>query len=208
MDSNCVFCDQTKFAERHIAERIVAEDQNFYVIATLGQITDGGYLLLVPKRHVSCVGAMKQAEVELFVPIMITKILGALRREYRTAEYVIFEHGIVGQTIQHAHLHFMPALCDLTSEVQKDFPGKAIDAIPSWVWLRDLYTQRQEPYLLWTSNGWVHVCWDPPAPPQYFRTALAKSLGRPERKNWQDMDPALDKRLWTETVARLKPYFC
>ena len=35
MPNNCVFCDRSKFEER-----LIHETENFYVIATLGQITD------------------------------------------------------------------------------------------------------------------------------------------------------------------------
>ena len=44
MDSNCVFCDRTKFEEC-----IIAENKDWYLIATLGQITDGGYVLIFNK---------------------------------------------------------------------------------------------------------------------------------------------------------------
>ena len=39
MNDNCPFCDRTK-----VAERIVWEDDSFYIIATLGQISNGGYV--------------------------------------------------------------------------------------------------------------------------------------------------------------------
>lgn len=61
MESDCVFCDRSKFEER-----LCGETKDFWIIATLGQITDGGYVLLVPKRHVECVGAMDKNEVNLF----------------------------------------------------------------------------------------------------------------------------------------------
>jgi len=47
MGDNCPFCDKKQFEER-----LIAEVDGFYLIATLGQITDGGYVLLVPKEHV------------------------------------------------------------------------------------------------------------------------------------------------------------
>ena len=51
------------------------------------------------------------------------------------------------------------------------------------------------------------VCWNPPAPPQYLRLIVAELLGHPERGNWRNMDPELDKQLGQETVDRLKLYF-
>ena len=74
-----------------------------------------------------------------------------------------------------------------------------------------LMKDKQKPYLYWrdaqTLFSQPTVCWDPPAPPQYLRTITAEALGRPERANWREMDPELDRKLGAETVRRLKPYF-
>jgi len=51
--ADCVFCDRAQFEDR-----LVGETKDFFVIATLGQITDGGYVLLVPKEHIACMGAL------------------------------------------------------------------------------------------------------------------------------------------------------
>jgi hypothetical protein len=71
-----------------------------------------------------------------------------------------------------------------------------------------VYQKRKEPYLLWsTPDDELWACWNPPAPPQYLRTITAELLGVPERGNWRNMDPELDKQLYTETTLRLRPYF-
>lgn len=197
----CVFCDRAQFEEQ-----LIAESKNFYTIATLGQITDGGYTLLVPKRHVLCIGAMELQEIEEMT------LEATLLDEFISTEYkrftTIFEHGIVGQSIKHAHLHIVPATCMLTPRIRADFPGKEIDIIPSLSWIRQLYQQKQKPYLFW--NDYLSqsvICWDPPAPPQYLRKVIAEQVGRPERANWREMDPVLDKQLWSATVIRLKKYY-
>src|SRR5437773_758036 len=103
-----------------IEERIIAEDANFYVISSLGQITDGGYTLIVPKRHVSCIGKMDATEAATMLEYAdYTKdaILGIWGKDS-----VMFEHGDVGQTIPHAHLHLVPAELNLTSRIKRDFP--------------------------------------------------------------------------------------
>lgn len=208
----CVFCDRAQFEKQ-----LIGETPDFWIIATLGQITDGGYVLLVPKRHVSCIGAMEESEIELLESV-VDRVMGALLVEYNAP--VIFEHGIVGQTIKHAHIHFVPQVCNVTDRVLADFPGSKITRPmkydpgyrENWQKLRDQYARKQKPYLLW-NDGYISrmsgmkVCWNPEAPPQYLRIVVAEELGRPERANWRSMDPELDKRLWQETVARLKPYF-
>ena len=215
MENNCAFCDRSKFEER-----IISETDDLYVIATLGQITDGGYVLVFPKRHVSCLGAMEELELASLSTFLHTKIRPAFEKEYPQITRMMFEHGIVGQTIKHAHLHIVPGEFHLSSRINKDFPAELFKRTLLFMYtektspltdLGRLYKKRQEPYLLWKDKSTMFynpmVCWNPPAPPQYLRTITAEALGRPERGNWRDMDPELDKNLWTETVQRLRHYF-
>ena len=197
----CTFCDRSQFEEQ-----LVAESENFYVIATLGQITDGGYVLLVPKRHVLCVGDMTMEEI-IHMTAEASKLDQSVSEAYRCST-TIFEHGIVGQSIKHAHLHIIPAACIMTERIRSDFSGKEMNIIHSLSDLNLLYRQKLVSYLFWNDyNLRSTVCWDPPAPPQYLRKVVAEYIGKPERANWREMDPVLDKQFWSETVARLKKYF-
>ena len=206
MESNCPFCDYKQFQER-----LIAESKNYYLIATLGQITDGGYVLIFPKEHISCFGNL------LCVPDndteFIHKAVRAVWKEYQKDDsepYPIttFEHGIVGQTIKHAHIHILPTVVDLTPKIRTDFPKCEFEEQTYPGQLQNHYLEKQEPYLNWTVGDRIAMlCWNPPAPSQYLRILTAELLGRPERANWRTMDPELDKKLWTETVQRLKPYF-
>ena len=202
MDSNCVFCDRTQ-----IEERIIAEGKDWYLIASLGQITDGGYTLIIPKRHVSCVGAMNELEIN-GIEMLVLKASDAIEMEYGIRP-IIFEHGIVGQSIQHSHIHLLPAKIRMCGRIYRDFPNSQICFLNSLKLLKWNYdfTGRKK-YLLWsTPEGLLKVVIDPPAPPQYLRLIAAELLDRPERGNWRNMDFELDKRLWQETVIRLKSYF-
>ncbi|MBI1957198.1 hypothetical protein HYV22_00330 [Candidatus Gottesmanbacteria bacterium] len=212
MSHPCVFCDRKQFEER-----LIAEISGFYVIASLGQITDGGYVLLFPVEHTPCMGVLDEKQTSAMLTIA-ADIGEALTKEYspefwttRGYRATVFEHGIVGQTIQHGHLHFFPAALDLTARPRADFPAAEFVELECQGDLQDLYARAPRPYLFWESvEGKViqsTMCWNPPAPSQYFRTVVAEMLGRPERANWRTMDPELDKRLWSETVRRLKPYF-
>ncbi len=202
---NCAFCDRTKFEER-----IIAETDEFFVIATLGQITDGGYTLIFPKRHVRCLSVLSHKEMAQFT-LLLLDIGNTTVLEYHIFP-AMFEHGIVGQTVEHAHIHLVPARIDLTSRVENDFLkagrvsfGIFVPGIPRQS------SKELQPYLLWRPperNCWTNIWWNPQnVPAQYFRTILAETLGRPERANWRTMDAELDKRLWSETVLRLKKYF-
>lgn len=205
MAGDCVFCDRSKFEEQ-----LVGETGDFWIIATFGQISDGGYVLLMPKSHIPCIGAMEDTGA-IATGLMEEKIRHALLLEYGSVRTTVFEHGIVGQTVPHAHIHLVPEPCLMTARISGDFPASEMtNNIETWRQLCGQYRSKQKPYLFWrdvNSAAYANVCWDPLAPPQYLRVVVAEALGRPERANWRTMDPELDKRLWTETVKRLKPYF-
>jgi len=198
--NDCAFCDRTKFEER-----IIAEDSLFYTIATLGQITDGGYVLLFPKSHVRCIGDMAHQNIGILGALK-HRVCEALTQEYKSGIFM-FEHGIVGQTVEHAHLHITPAQYDPITRIKNDFPDSRIEHLISLEELKTRYSFHKKPYLLWKSidMNWC-ACWDPPAPAQYLRTILAEELGCGDRANWRTMDPEFDKSLWSSTVSRLKPH--
>jgi diadenosine tetraphosphate (Ap4A) HIT family hydrolase len=205
--SNCVFCDRSTFEER-----IISETDEYYVIATLGQITDG-YVLLFPKKHVPCMGALPQEDTHIMFGTAF-RVWQALSAEYARGsdprEFLVtaFEHGIVGQSVKHAHMHLVPQVVDMTDRIRNDFPDYEIEELDDASELNWRYTDWPRPYLFWTRHdGAPMVCWDPPAPAQYLRIVLADMLGHPERANWRTMDQKLDKKLWSETVRRLKPHF-
>jgi len=161
---------------------------------------------LVPKRHVECIGAMEKQEADK-LESLADFARGVLFKEYNKPS-IIFEHGIVGQTIKHAHMHIVPADVKLLEKITKDFPMSGTSYFSSLSSLCHVYSILKRPYLLWRDFAWINgIIWDPPAPLQYLRIVVADALGRPERANWRTMDPELDKKLWSETVRRLKPYF-
>lgn len=207
MNNDCVFCDRTQFEER-----LVFENKEFHVIATLGQITDGGYVLVASKEHFLCAGAFMPEQTSSMLKL-VKEVCRALSLEYQHTDFstpypiTLFEHGIVGQTIQHAHLHLLPVVIDLTHKIRTDFPQAEAEELKYAAHFQELYKKRREPYLFWTvPSGKPMVCWNPPAPLQYLRIIAAEMLNRPERANWRKMDPELDKRLWSETVVRIKSY--
>lgn len=205
-DSACVFCDRSR-----TSARLITANSDWYVVATLGQIV-GGYVLVIPKEHVSCLGALTSGQAES-LQVMVGKVSHALFREYPprepTAPYSVtmFEHGVVGQTVKHAHLHILPVVVDLTKKIRADFPSVVIEELPDSTYLQELYSNCSEPYLFWTSpDGRSMLCRNTPAPPQYLRLLVAELLGFPERGVWHDGDKA-DSLVAQETVARLQPYF-
>ena len=199
MDKHCPFCDPGQFEER-----LVGSIGSFHVIATLGQISEGGYLLLVPKVHTLCLGSLpNMRELEW----AIAHMRNALMKEYAMRSVTLFEHGIVGQTVPHAHLHLIPEAVAIGGRVRNDFPRHLIEEFADFRAFYFAYALEQRPYLLWKEQGGrISVCWRPPAPSQYLRIVVAEALEKPERANWRTMDATVDRKLYLETVSRLKSY--
>lgn len=212
MHKSCVFCDRNQFGER-----LIYESGNFNITAILGQMTDdGGHVLLSPKIHVPCMGALDDELAKESFDLGL-RICRALALEYKRGAVVpleppypvtAFEYGFMNRPIKHARLHFLPAVINMTPRIHADFSTAEIDELGCAAGLQRLYSRHPEPYLFWTTPpGKQMVCWNPPATPRYFRKIAADLLGRPERANWRTMDPELDRKLWSETVTRLKKYF-
>ena len=198
---SCTFCEFPK-----IQKRTIATIEGFHITISLGQITNGGYLLIIPIDHITCLGTLTKAQAN-HLDQLKDQLIPQLEDEYKQL-VTFFEHGIVGQTIKHAHLHIFPAKINLKVQIQKDFPDSKIEAIESFSVFRKKYRAFRVPYLLWsTPSGEILVCWDPPAKPEYLRLLTANLLGVPERGSWKNMDPALDQKLTDETMEKLGPIF-
>lgn len=205
MPEGCPFCG---LASRE-PERIILETEDACIIPTLGQITEtGGYTLVVPKEHVKCLGAMSQTEARIFAGT-VRRVEEAIEKEY-ALPVLMFEHGIVGQTVLHAHLHLLPiAKCDLSKRVTLEFGSSA--PIFSTEDLALNFAGWEMPYLFWREPmAFVgRACWNPPAPKQYLRLVVAELLGRKEYGDWKAVhaDPvkkAADLALVADTAKRLK----
>lgn len=195
---SCVFCDFSRFESRTIATI-----EGFHVVISLGQITNGGYLLIIPQKHTSCLGTLTKAQSS-HLDHLINQVITTLEEEYEQ-HITFFEHGIVGQTINHAHLHVFPAKINLKNQIEEDFPESKIEAIESFSEFRKTYRSYRTPYLLWsTPKNETLVCWNPPAKPEYLRILTANLIGVPERGSWKDMDPLLDQKLTNQTMEKLQ----
>lgn len=197
----CPFCNKPNFADR-----IIYEDEHHYVIASVGQMLDtGGYVLVFPKTCVRCVAAMGDQDI-FFLSRMEDKIIAAMTKAYGETP-TRFEHGIVGQSVKHAHVHFIPKHISMTQRIKADFRQNKPKEIGDMAMIAHYYRKKRVPYLTWTDNSKLMVCWNPPAPRQYLRIVGADELGVPERADWTKADKEIDHQLRQLTVQTLKPYF-
>ncbi len=108
----CTFCDKSEYRSA------IAENKEFFVKATYGTMDVEGYVLLVPKEHVSCYGAMPKKQYKKFEKAR-DRLIDAVEKHYGNP--VVFEHGKTGQTVEHAHLHGIPGIDfdELVAETEK-----------------------------------------------------------------------------------------
>lgn len=173
---HCPHCDTESSAFQY---PLLITD-NFSIVCDVNPIIEG-HLLIIPKRHISCIGE--------YPPNLFKEFLD-LRREF--SEFLLneygsistFEHGKFGQTVFHSHVHLLP------------FRGKALDVVSEGEnqlfkikKIKDLKTlyKKDGGYLFFSigENMWT-VDLSLTAP-RFFRDRFAKALGRPERGNWKEM---------------------
>ena len=194
----CTFCDYD--TKRH---RIVAETENFYALPTIGQISDGGHMMIIPRRHYSCLGAMEDDAFAEF-----EELTGNVERAVTVAyqKPILFEHGILGQSVSHAHLQMMPSDADLFTRINNDF--RVFRKLGSFKELQEMHKTKGV-YLFYENTHDEKFGFLLDSYPQYLRIIAAEAIGKPKRGNWREWraDPecaALDDRLIDETVKRLR----
>ncbi len=95
---DCAFCQRQKL------KNILTESASFFLLADHAPLIEG-HILLVPKAHYSCYGALDLTLEEEFLR-MKAEATAFLTQFYRPP--VFWEHGIFHQTVYHAHLHCFP----------------------------------------------------------------------------------------------------
>jgi diadenosine tetraphosphate (Ap4A) HIT family hydrolase len=75
-----------------------------------------GHLLLIPKKHFDCYLNLDKNLIDEF-NLFKNKVIEFLKKYYQKP--VIFEHGIAGQTVFHAHLHFLPTKILITKQIKE-----------------------------------------------------------------------------------------
>src|SRR6266516_298610 len=102
--ARCPFCQRGA-----IEPQLIFESAAFLVAADLHPLTEG-HLLLFPREHVPCFGALP-VRLEPEFTWLKDQLESFLSSRYGAPSFL--EHGVAGQTVPHAHLHAVPSLPDL-----------------------------------------------------------------------------------------------
>lgn len=187
-------------------DKILFQSRNFAVFPTLGALVEG-WLLIVPKDHILCLGALSW-ELHSELDELRSRVSLALEACYGSV--TVFEHGpaqpchLVGCGVDHAHLHMLPTQVDLIEGAKEIFPGPL-----KWERLSRLQetTRLYEaglPYLyVEQSRGTGYVTTHPNLQSQMFRKVIARHIGRPERYDWRQFP---EEANILSTISRLEQW--
>ncbi|MFZ5845012.1 MAG: HIT domain-containing protein [Patescibacteria group bacterium] len=173
---DCPHCDLQSFALEHP----LFTTENFLVVCDVHPLVEG-HLLIIPRKHISCVGEYSEAMFLEFKDLY-SQFSYFVKDAYGAVSS--FEHGIAGQTVFHAHTHILPYAGDLLSIIPE---GKEkTRAIKDISELRDIYRNEGE-YLFFSIDNNYWLVDTNLAVPRFFRGRFARALGVPERGNWKEV---------------------
>ena len=99
--SECIFCNLEP-----LREDILFETDNFFVKLGFG-LTAPGHIMLVTKKHFACFADLPENLWQEGLDLM-KEISKKIESEF--GETYITENGIWGQSVFHAHMHFIPKI--------------------------------------------------------------------------------------------------
>lgn len=177
-------------------DRTVWENDLFRIFPTIGCFVEG-YILLVPKKHIPCFGALDAEHLRELLHSLLPEICRRMQSIY--GPVCVFEHGVMneycrgGGCVDHAHLHIVPCSLNLSSVVAR-FPGFRPLLGPEPL---KQYHKMSIPYLL-SSDGstGLFVCDATRVPSQLFRRIVAHQCGRGDYWNWRT-NPFYDEMVTT-----------
>ncbi len=208
----CPFCELEKFVDGYapVRQRIIWENDKFFVCADIHPMGMRGYILLVTKEHYYSVQNAPD-DLKFVLDRAKNKIAGILKRVYKK-DILIFEHGSCenftkkpqGQRatcISHAHIHFVPVSVDVMKIIDVVIREHICFEIKS---LSELNLKSIDDYIYIEGNKKKIVCSTPKdVPSQMIRRLLHKFERRTSHWNWrevQDLQTALN------TVKDLKQF--
>lgn len=171
----CPHCEPDSFALKHP----LLEAENFRIVCDVHPLSEG-HILIIPREHISCVGAFSQ---ELFKEFerLYKKVWSFLDKTYGNP--AAFEHGVIGQTVFHSHVHILPfggAIGEIIPESGVLKPLKSLSV------LRNIFKKDGQYLFLALERKMWRV--DPAiGTPRFFRERFAKTLGVSERSGWRRM---------------------
>jgi len=175
----CFLCESVTPPPGGLGGLVLGETERFRVVAEPHPLTEG-HVLLVPKRHASAVGDLDPAEMDELKELL-ADVTAFLEGQYGTTAW--FEHGVLGQTVPHAHVHVLP-FDGAVSEIVPEGPDSVslVDDVEELRWL----LESEGGYLaLGIGQEEISIVDRELAEPRFFRNRFAEALRDASRADWQ-----------------------
>lgn len=185
MDQNLNLKNSCRFCNPPDKQRIIYESEQFYIMLSLGPLTEG-YLLLVSKAHFDCCAALPEEYTKEF-DYLYKAIQTLLIKEY--GNVITYEHGRAGSCLvlsdslhcYHAHMHFIPLVFAINNVIADDFSGTVVKDLNEF---RAVYQADKRSYLFADDGRKTIYFPHTPVIRQYLRTLVASHLGNDEAWDW------------------------
>lgn len=171
---DCIFCKKN-----NVEDCVISIGDNFVILADKYPL-QYGHLLVVSKKHIKAMGDLSAVEIQ-----ELEEIIGKISKFYSTnkEEFVMFEPGFAGQTIYHAHIHFLPGKFYI-EQVVKTY-GIAFEEIKELSNVIGKYKKHGR-YFLWLTDGKMFMAFPEKELPRnsFFRTLVASQLLKSNLADW------------------------
>lgn len=164
------------------------ESLNFVALPSLGALVEG-WILLVSKNHFVSFGAMPDSMIGEMNEFK-GRLSSILNQCYGTI--VAFEHGPsvasrnVGCGVDHAHLHLVPLLFDLETEVSPFLPSDTKWENAGIKECQDAHDRGEDYLYLEQPIGLGRIVTHDQLGSQLFRRAIATRMGVCDQYNWRE----------------------
>lgn len=178
--------------------RILAQDDDFVLMPTVGCITEG-YLILSPKDHFYSFAELDFGMLRK-LPEIARRVIRELKVMY-AAEVLIAEHGSTycetgAACCSHAHLHFIPLEQGELEEVWLDYCSAGLLDRMEICDVSRLRSFKSKPYVLFSKDAEKFAVWHEPDSDRRFGSQFCRKLVATR------VDP--NKQMWN---WRTHPFF-
>lgn len=204
INKECIFCN-----EEDIGEGLLYQSDNFFIRAAVRGAISPGHVLLISKKHLSCFGAMTE-DLDVEYSEVLNKTFDKVANSFSLP--ILIEQGIHGQSVEHAHLHFAPAISpwyDFTKTKLKDYIPQEIK-VESAHCINDVrrifkedgqyVTIQQDEHLIYRTRGYNGTL-------RALRSIATEITGRKDLYDWRTVTPkvAEENKKWVmETIDKLR----
>ena len=181
-EEKCILCNYDL-----IKNDILSQSRNFFVKVGVG-ILAPGHVMIIPKKHIACFAELPEQLTKEFWSLKET-VSNAIKSKF--SEPIIYEHGIYSQSINHAHIHFVPIKNDIYNlenvrdKIFNDLKSTMISGIFE---IRDIF-QKEGSYCYLEENNQKQVFHTKGLPERKytFRKEFARLTGLYGLVEWQNM---------------------